>query len=157
MRQLVGQHCVRCSGEIWSIARGHYCDLCGNPVHTDCVNVESPALIANGRCSACGGDAESDIARNVREERGEPARKREAEAKKEQIAKIRGREAAISNCVKLLIFGVAVSGIGVQLLVREIWQDWGDFGLRTLVPGAGAVVAGTLLIGLSIWLIKRRR
>ena len=157
MRQLVGQHCVRCSGEIWSIARGHYCDLCGNPVHTDCVNVESPALIANGRCSACCGDPESDIARDIRKERGEPALKREAATKKEQIAKIKDKEAAISNCFKVLVLGGAVSGFGVQLLVREIREVRGDIGLQTLVPGAGAVVAGALVIGLSIWLIKRRR
>jgi hypothetical protein len=157
MPQLVGQRCARCHAEIWTIALGHFCDTCGNPVHSACAHDDAPTSLSDGKCSTCNGDVASPLAKEIRNERESPARKRVEAAKKEQVAKVAAKEAAISNCFMVMKLGGAVVGFGILLIVREIRDARGDISLKSFVPGLGALIAGSILVGLSIWLMKRRR
>jgi hypothetical protein len=66
--QLIGQDCVTCRKGIHSIAEATFCEECGNPVHVRCLERDSPP--SDEKCPVCGGDPDSDIAKEVRRERG---------------------------------------------------------------------------------------
>jgi DNA-directed RNA polymerase subunit RPC12/RpoP len=70
--QLVGLQCAVCQRKVESITAGVFCPVCGNPVHATCLQVEATD-IADGRCNACGGNAESPLAVEVRASRHEHA------------------------------------------------------------------------------------
>src|SRR5881396_75506 len=66
--QLIGLNCASCWKGIGSIADAEFCPACGNPVHRKCLERFEPPPV--GRCPTCGGDTDSDIAKEVRRERG---------------------------------------------------------------------------------------
>jgi hypothetical protein len=68
MAQLVGSECIACHERIRSIMDAEFCQDCGNPVHHRCRRTSMGTLPAP-RCSRCGGDRESDLARRVRADR----------------------------------------------------------------------------------------
>lgn len=73
--QLIGMKCVACQKSIGSVLDGAFCEACGNPAHRKCLATRAagPADPPSGQCPACGGNAESGIAREVRRERGAQA------------------------------------------------------------------------------------
>lgn len=65
--QLIGHQCVTCQKSIASVIDGVFCEACGNPVHKRCVGA---AQAAADKCSQCGGDGASEVAKEVRRIRG---------------------------------------------------------------------------------------
>jgi hypothetical protein len=62
--QLIGLQCAACQKGITSIIDGRFCDECGNPVHQRCIAATQPS--GEGKCSLCGGNPNSEIAKEVR-------------------------------------------------------------------------------------------
>jgi hypothetical protein len=65
--QIVGLKCWRCDKAISSITEGQFCPSCCNPMHLKCRLPEGSA-VAEERCSECGADPQSPLARKVRAE-----------------------------------------------------------------------------------------
>jgi hypothetical protein len=62
--QLVGLQCAFCQKSVGSVADGGFCPVCGNPVHIWCR--QPGETIADGKCTACGGDPANSVAVEVR-------------------------------------------------------------------------------------------
>lgn len=121
--QLIGLTCVRCRKGIASVLNGDFCTECGNPIHHACT-ATSPMPDA-GRCSRCGGDPHSDLAKEVRRERGT------AEQKKLQIA--------VSHGVIVYPVSDVCPKCGKTDYTRQRPQGWVSFAWDRVCKDCGTV------------------
>jgi hypothetical protein len=69
--QLIGLKCAACQKAVVSVLDGEFCEACGNPIHKRCIGAaDRPSA---HRCERCGCDPNTELAREVRRERGASA------------------------------------------------------------------------------------
>jgi hypothetical protein len=121
--QLIGLTCVRCKKGIASLLDAGFCGECGNPIHHSCA-ATSPEPAAD-RCPRCGGDPDSDLAKEVRRERGTA-----------QQAKT---QAAVSHGVMVYPVNEVCPKCGKSEFTRQRPQGWVSFAWDRVCKDCGTV------------------
>src|SRR5262245_28092569 len=155
MEQLVGQKCIFCSKMIGSILDGRFCEECGQPYHGEC----RPTLaepVSPATCFSCGG---SRPASSVPLQNNPP----EGQLTAPPLSPVKRylRFYYHYQLWKLCIFLVLAGGVCILagfLLIFDSgsWSNPRQWSIWDLRYGLLSLAVGVAMIGVAIWIVRRK-